>query len=246
MKDAAPPTARITALMDPQSPATVFLAASGPDTVFAVFSEAGLLLKTVMSVLVGALIFTVAVALGKFTELARMRRSADAFERLFWSGPSLDELYASLSGKTNGSLSAIFMAAMYEWRRTIDTAPQTLPGVQARMERLMAVSISREADRLEQRLVWLAVAAVTAPLIGLAGALWGLVSGLVKLGAGVDVFARFAAQGLCVFAAGLVAAVAAMICHRVLRRAARREVQRMRDFAQEFSTVVSRQIDANS
>lgn len=234
--------------MDPQSSATVFLAASEAGTVFAVFSEAGLLLKIVMSVLVGALIFTVSVALGKCAELARARNSADAFERLFWSGPSLDELYGSLSGKTNGSLAAIFMAAMYEWRRTLEASPRSLSSVQGRMERLMAVSIAREADRLEQRLVWLGIVSVTAPLIGLAGLIWGVLSGLLQLGAenGINMFAQFAAQGLFVGVWGLVAAVPALICHRVLSRAARRHEQRMKDFAQEFSAIISRQIDANS
>jgi len=190
----------------------------------------------------------VSVALGKFAELARARRSADAFERLFWSGPSLDELYASLSGKTNGSLSAIFMAAMYEWRRTLEASPRALSGVHGRMEKLMAVSIAREADRFEQRLVWLRVTGATAPLIGLAAVLWGLVCGLLNIGGenGLEAFARLTAQGLFVGGAGLVAAVAAIICHKVLRRAVCRHEQRMRDFAQEFSAIISRQIDANS
>ncbi len=235
-------------LMDPKSAATVFLAASEAETVLAVFGDAGVLLKVVMSLLVGALIFTVMVSLGKFAELARARQSADAFERLFWSGPSLDELYASLNGKTNGSLSAIFMAAMYEWRRTVDVAPGALSGVQGRMERLMAVSIAREADRLEQRIVWLGIVAAAAPLAGLAAVLWGLLCGLLSLGAddGLQNFARFAAQGMFVGSTGLVAAVMALICNQGLKRAVRRHEQRMRDFAQEFSTIISRQIDANS
>lgn len=234
--------------MDPKSTATVLLAASEAETVLAVFGDAGVLLKFVMSLMVGALIFTLMVSLGKFAELARARHSADAFESLFWSGPSLDELYASLSGKTNGSLSAIFMAAMYEWRRTFDAAPGALSGVQGRMERLMAVSMAREVERLEQRLVWLGIVAAAAPLAGLAAVLWGLLCGLLNLGAddGLQTFARFTAQGLFVGSTGLVAAVAALICYQLLKRAVRRHEQRMRNFAQEFSAIISRQIDANA
>lgn len=130
----------------------------------------------------------------------------------------------------------------------MDASPRSLSGVQGRMERLMAVSIAREADRLEQRLVWLGIVSVTAPLIGLSGLIWGVLAGLLKLhaGNGMDMFAQFAAQGLFVGAWGLAAAVPALVCHRVLSRAARRHEQRMKDFAQEFSAIISRQIDASS
>jgi biopolymer transport protein TolQ len=231
--------------MDPRNPPSIFLAATVDVSVFALFGEAGFVVQGMVLLLVGALFWTLVAAAGKYAELIRVRQEADAFERLFWSGPSLDELYASMNGKRTGSLSAIFMAAMYEWRRTLDTSPRAVPGVQGRMERLMAVSIARETDRLERGLTALAIIGAAAPLLGLAGALWALAAGFTTAGdfAGL---APTAAQGALSGALGLVVGAVAGILHRGLMRPVRRHEQRMKDFAQEFCAIISRQIDAST
>jgi len=231
--------------MEPNAPHVIFFAAPGGVTAFALFAEAGLVVQAVVLLIVAAFVWTAVAAVSKYMELAHVRKQADAFERMFWSGPSLDELYASMSGKQNGSLAAIFTAAMYEWQRTINTSPRALPGVQGRMERLMTVSIARETDRLEWGLTGLGIIAAAAPLLGLASALWALMGGLAKAGdfAGL---ASVAAHGALTATLGLVAGAAALACHRGLIRAVRRHEQRMKDFAQEFAAIVSRQIDAST
>ncbi|MFP3921331.1 MAG: MotA/TolQ/ExbB proton channel family protein [Dichotomicrobium sp.] len=231
--------------MEPQTPPAIFLAASPGFPALDLFAGAGPAVQAIVLLLVAALIWTLAVALGKYAEVTRAGQEADAFERLFWSGPSLDELYASMSGKQAGSFSAVFMAAMYEWRRTLETSPRALPGVQGRMERLMAVSIARETYRLEQRLVMLEIIAAAAPLLGFAGALWALMAGLGSAD-GFKALAPVLAQGALAAAAGLLVAAVATGLHRALLRRVRRHEQRMRDFAQEFSAIVSRQIDAST
>jgi len=232
-------------IMGPASPSSPLLAGPGIPIAPYSFVEAGLLLQGVIAVLAGALIWALLVFFSKYMEISRAGRQADAFERLFWSGPSLDELYASMNGKRSGSLSAIFTAAMYEWRRTLETSPRALAGVQGRMERLMAVSIARETDRLEQRLTSLGIIGLAAPLLGLAGVLWGLMMGLMA-GGGFEAVAAKAAPGLLAGALGLVVAAVAISLHRGLMRSVRHHEQRMKDFAQEFSVIVSRQIDANT
>ncbi len=231
--------------MESHSPPVIFVAARADVSVFALFGEAGAVVQAVILALVAAFIWTLVAAAGKYAELARVRQQADAFERLFWSGPSLDELYASMNGKQTGSLSAIFMAAMYEWRRTLGTSPRALPGVQWRMERLMAVSIARETDRLERGLSVLGSIGTAAPLLGLAGALWALMAGFAVAG-DFSALAPAAAQGAFAGALGLFAGAVAVVFHRGLTRAVQRHAQRMKDFAQEFSAIVSRQIDANT
>jgi biopolymer transport protein TolQ len=231
--------------MESPSLPVIFVAARADASVFALFSEAGVVVQAVILALVAAFFWTLVAAVSKYAELARVRQEADAFERLFWSGPSLDELYASMNGKQTGSLSAIFMAAMYEWRRTLGTLPRALPGVQGRMERLMAVSIARETDRLERGLTVLASVGAAAPLLGLAGALWALMAGFAAAG-DFSALAPAAAHGALAGALGLFAGAVAVIFHRGLTRAVQRHTQRMKDFAQEFSAIVSRQIDANT
>ncbi len=229
--------------MDPSHPPSFAFAALLDLSVIEVFAGGGLMIQGVIVVLLGALGWTCWITLRKYGDLARMRREADAFERLFWSGPSLDELYTSMNAKQTGSLPAIFMAAMYEWRRTMETSARALPGVLERMERLMAVSVARERNRMEKGLVSLSIIAGTAPLVGLAGALWGAMRGVLAAEGGGEAMAPAVAQGLLAGAVGLLAGAAALAAHRALMRTARCHERRMKNFAQEFSAIVSRQIE---
>jgi len=232
--------------MDPSHPPSFAFAALLDLSVIDVFAGGGLTVQGVIIVLLGALGWTIVIAVGKYADLARMGREADAFERLFWSGPSLDELYTSMNAKQTGSLPAIFMAAMYEWRRTMETSARALPGVLERMERLMAVSVARERHRMEKGLVSLSIIARVAPLVGLAGALWGAMRGVLVAEGGSEAMAPAMAQGLLAGAVGLFAGAAALAAHRALMRTAQCHERRMKDFAQEFSAIVSRQIEPHT
>ncbi len=229
--------------MDPSHPPSFALAALVDTSAIDAVAGGGLMIQGVIIALLGALGWTCVIAVRKYADLARMRREADAFERLFWSGPSLDELYDSMQAKQTGSLPAIFMAAMYEWRRTIETSARALPGVLERMERLMAVSVARERHRMEKGLVSLSILAGTAPLVGLAGALWGAMRGVLAAEGSGEPMTPAVAQGLLVGAVGLFAGAVALAVHRALMRMARCHERRMKDFAQEFSAIVSRQIE---
>jgi len=231
--------------METSTPTVIFVAAASGVSAFAVFAAANMVVQTVVLLLAAALVWWLIVSVSKLAELQRVGQDADAFERLFWSGPSLDELYASMTAKRTGSLSAIFMAAMYEWHRTLATSPRALPGVLGRMERLMAVSIARETQRLEWGLTALGIMASAAPLLGLAAALWALMAGFAAA-EGFAALASTAAQGLLAGAAGLFVSAVSLTSHHLLTRAVRRHEQRMKDFAQEFSAIVSRQIDATT
>jgi len=232
--------------MDPSHPPSFAFAALLDLSVIDVFAGGGLTVQGVIIVLLGALGWTIVIAVGKYADLARMGREADAFERLFWSGPSLDELYTSMNARQTGSLPAIFMAAMYEWRRTMETSARALPGVLERMERLMAVSLARERHRMEKGLVSLSIIARVAPLVGLAGALWGAMRGVLVAEGGSEAMAPAMAQGLLAGAVGLFAGAAALAAHRALMRTAQCHERRMKDFAQEFSAIVSRQIEPHT
>ncbi len=229
--------------MEPQS-LKIVLASTADVAAFGLFGQAGPAIQVVNALLLGSLIWILITAAGKYLELMRARQEADAFERLFWSGLSLDELYARTNGQPKGPLSAVFLAAMYEWRRTMETSPRALAGVQGRMERLMSVAAARETDRLGRGLVTLEIMAIVTPLLGLAGALWGAMAGLAGA-QGFEVFAADATPGLFAGALGLLVAAVATGLHRGLRRGVQGMERRIRDFAQEFIVIASRQIDAS-
>src|SRR5260370_42207562 len=117
-----------------------------------------------------------AIAIDKIFLYSRTRRAMDRFEQAFWSGESIEELYRALSAKPTQSMAACFVAAMREWKRSFESHARSVAGLQMRIEKVMNVSIAREIERLERRLL------VLAP-VGSAGPFWGPfanVSGLMS------------------------------------------------------------------
>ena len=109
---------------------------------------------------------------------------------------------------------ALFIAAMREWRRSIEGSPRPLAGVQHRIERVMDVTISREMDRLERRLLFLATVGSTAPFVGLFGTVWGIMTSFqsiaVSKNTSLAVVAPGIAEALFATALGLLAAIPAV------------------------------------
>jgi len=219
-------------------------------TVVALFAGASLAIKVVVVLLLAALIAAAVITFAKLTECSRVKADLEAFERHFWSGPSIDELYASISGKRHSAAATIFMAGMYEWRRTLEMSPHAPQGVLERMERLMTVAIARESDRLRQWLVVLPITVSAGPLLGLAAASWSIMSALAGAASGNDAvlsaMASRIAQGLFALATACFVAAVAKLCHGVLARRVGRLEQQLRDFAQEFSVIASRQTHASA
>ena len=113
----------------------------------------------VESVMVGLLVCSIwvwAIAIDKTMLFARIRKAGDHFEQAFWSGQSLEELYKSLSAKPEHSTGVLFVAAMREWKRSFEGHARSFAGLQMRIEKVMEVTIAREVEWLERRLLVLA------------------------------------------------------------------------------------------
>src|SRR5258707_2634073 len=93
-----------------------------------------------------------AIAIDKTFLYARMRKGMDRFEQAFWSGQSLEELYRNLSAKPSHSMAALFVAAMREWKRSLDGQARSFAGLQMRIENVMDGTLSRELRRPARRL----------------------------------------------------------------------------------------------
>jgi biopolymer transport protein TolQ len=211
------------------------------------FLQAHIVVKLVMIGLVIASVWGWGIIIEKSILFARTRRETEQFERLFWSGQSLDELYGIASQQRASAMSALFIAAMREWRRSIEASPKPLAGVQHRIERVMDVAISREMDRLERRLLFLATVGSTAPFIGLFGTVWGIMTSFqsiaVSKNTSLAVVAPGIAEALFATALGLLAAIPAVIFYNKFSADAGRVAQRFEGFSDEFLAIVSRQID---
>jgi biopolymer transport protein TolQ len=214
------------------------------------FLQAHIVVKVVMVGLLLASVWSWAIIFNKLFAFRHARREADRFEQLFWSGQSLEELYATLSRDRAYAMAALFIAAMREWKRSVEGNIRALGGIQLRVEKVMDVTISREMERLERSLLFLATVGSTAPFVGLFGTVWGIMTSFqaiaVSKNTSLAVVAPGIAEALFATALGLLAAIPAVIAYNKFSADSARLAQRLEAFADEFAAIVSRQIDVRS
>jgi len=213
------------------------------------FLQAHIVVQIVMVGLVFSSIWSWAIIFEKLVLLRSIRRSTDRFEQVFWSGQSLEELYSTLSTTANTSTAALFVAAMREWKRSQEgRSRNTFGGLQMRLEKVMDVTMQKEMAQLERRLLFLATVGSTAPFVGLFGTVWGIMNAFQAIAASKNtnlaVVAPGIAEALFATALGLLAAVPAVIAYNKLSSDAGQIGDRMESFSDEFSAIISRQIDS--
>ncbi|MGE3245452.1 MAG: protein TolQ [Beijerinckiaceae bacterium] len=215
-------------------------------TILGMFLGAHLVVKIVMLGLIAASIWSWAIVVNKFMLFGRVERSMDKFEEVFWSGNSLEDLYDTLAARPTTGMGSLFVAAMREWKRSF-TSSASFMGLQARIEKVLDVSIAREVERLESQLIVLASVASAAPFVGLFGTVWGIMTSFRSIAASKNtslaVVAPGIAEALFATAIGLFAAIPALIFYNILSGRVARSQARLESFADEFSSILSRQID---
>ena len=102
------------------------------------FLQAHIVVKVVIVGLLLASVWTWAIIVDKSLLYANIRRQMDRFEKLFWSGQSLEDLYRSLTGRTPTAMASVFVAAMREWKRSFEAGARSPIGLQIRIGHLMA------------------------------------------------------------------------------------------------------------
>jgi biopolymer transport protein TolQ len=211
------------------------------------FAQAGWVVKLVMIGLVGASIWTWAIVVDKMIAYARMRGALNRFEQIFWSGQSLEELYKTLSDRKTSGMGSIFVAAMREWKKSFEKGAKSPLGLQTRIDKAMDLALTREMERLEGRLGFLATIGSAAPFIGLFGTVVGIMTSFQAIAGSkqtsLAVVAPGIAEALLATAIGLLAAIPAVIAYNKLSSDAGKIAVRMEGFADEFSAILSRQID---
>src|SRR3984957_11458943 len=133
------------------------------------FLQAYWIVKTGMIGLLACWVWGGAIAIEKTPLYMRTRKAMDRFEQTFWSGQSLEELYRSLSARPTHSMAALFVAAMREWKRSLEGEARSFAGLQTRIGKVMDVTIARGVELLERRLLVLATVGSTGPFVGLFG-----------------------------------------------------------------------------
>lgn len=237
--------------MNPADVAQSALAAPAANiSLIALFLQAHFVVKLVMLGLVAASVWVWAIVIDKILMFSRSAKEMNQFEQVFWSGQSLEDLYRSLAGRPNQAMAAIFVAAMREWKRTYEGGARSFAGLNQRIEKVMDVTIAREMERLERNLLVLATVGSAGPFIGLFGTVWGIMTSFQSIAASKNtslaVVAPGIAEALFATAMGLIAAIPATIFYNKFVTQLGRQGQRLEGFADEFSAILSRQIDERS
>lgn len=222
-------------------------ASSGGFSFVDLFLQAHLVVKLVMVGLVAASVWTWGIIFDKIILYARTKRQMDRFERVFWSGQSLEDLYQSLSNRPNTSQAALFVAAMREWKRSFESGARGVGGLSYRIEKVLDLTIARETDKLERRLLFLASVGSAGPFVGLFGTVWGIMTSFQAIAASKNtslaVVAPGIAEALLATALGLLAAIPAVIAYNKFSSEVSKLSGRLEGFADEFYAILSRQLD---
>lgn len=226
------------------------LAAAEGVSLISLFIQAGFVVKVVMIGLLLASVWCWAIIIDKALLFARTKRQLDRFEEVFWSGKSLEDLYRSAMQKTPTGMSAIFVAAMSEWKKSFERGASSPIGLQTRIDKVMDVSLSREMERVDKRLGFLATVGSASPFIGLFGTVIGIMTSFQAIAGSkstnLAVVAPGIAEALLATALGLLAAIPAVIAYNKFSSDSAKISARLEGFADEFSAILSRQIDERS
>jgi biopolymer transport protein TolQ len=214
----------------------------------ALFLRATFTVKVVMIMLLVSSFWSWAVIVQKHILFRRARGEASVFDRAFWSGEPLDELFEKIGPTPDGASGKIFAAGMLEWRRSHRQDGGLIAGAQARIDRSMDVAIAKESENLNSGLSFLATVGSTAPFIGLFGTVWGIKHSFEQIAisqnTNLAVVAPGIAEALLATAVGLIAAIPAVVFYNKLNADAERIIGGYEAFADEFATILSRQLDA--
>lgn len=226
---------------------TLALANEADFTLIALFFRASLIVQLVMVALMVASVWVWAIAFTKCAMFRKSRANATAFDAAFWSGEPLDEFYDKVADAPGSASERVFVAGMTEWRRSLKDDGALIPGVQQRVDRSMDVSITRENNRLTNGLTFLATTGAIAPFVGLFGTVWGIMRSFQEIAisgqTSLAVVAPGIAEALLATGLGLLAAIPAVILYNKLSGDADSIVGAYESFADEFSTLLSRQLD---
>lgn len=221
----------------------------GSFSLWDMFWKADFIVMVVMVLLILASIWCWTIIINKVRLIRTLNKQAEAFEESFWSGGSLDQLYERVSTRFADPIVAVFSAAMREWRRSISkgSISKLEVSLHQRIERIMQVTIGREMEQIERQMGFLASVGSTAPFVGLFGTVWGIMNSFHAIAqsqnTSLAVVAPGIAEALFVTALGLVAAIPAIISYNKISADLDRYNNRLDTFANEFSSIISRQLE---
>ena len=215
---------------------------------------ADIVVKIVLIILAIASIWSWAIIIDKSILLRNVSIKINNFERVFWSGQMLDQLYERVRHKADHPLAVVFVSAMNEWgkQQKIKTHDQSTlsylsVGLKDRIGQKMDVATNQEIEKLSKNLSFLAIVGSSATFIGLFGTVWGIMGSFKSIAAAqnasLSVVAPGIAEALFATAIGLVAAIPAVVFYSFLATKINNIANKIESFASELSSLLFQEID---
>ena len=218
-------------------------------SIFQLVMHASWVVQAVMLLLLGVSISSWVAIFRKLFSLGRIKSQNDEFERNFWSGTNMTELFATAAKNAaqGGPMERIFASGMREFQKLRERRITDSATLMDGARRAMRASYQREMDVIETHLSFLASVGSVSPYVGLFGTVWGIMNSFSAIAARHDttlaVVAPGIAEALFATAMGLLAAIPAVIFYNRFVAEIGRYVNSLDAFADEFSAILSRQLD---
>lgn len=217
-------------------------------------TQASLLVQLVMLLLFLASVVSWAMIVQRGIYQQKARRAFDDFEKQFWSGIDLTQLYRQGNARaSNGSVDgveSVFRAGFKEFSRLRQQGSTDPDAIMEGTQRAMRVAMRREAEKLEANLPFLASVASVSPYIGLFGTVWGIMNSFRGLAnahqATLATVAPGISEALIATAMGLFAAIPAVLAYNRFAATAETLESNYETFAEEFSSILHRQVHSKS
>lgn len=219
-------------------------------SIWSLIVDASLLVQLIMVILVIASFTSWVMIFQRRTVIRAAQRSMREFESRFWSGADLGQLYREVTQSPNEHCGAenIFRAGLKEFTRLTQQGKADPDVVMNGVQRRMRVALSREEEKLEKHLTFLATVGSTAPYMGLFGTVWGIMNAFRGLAtvqhATLPVVAPGIAEALITTAIGLFAAIPAVVAYNRFSSQSESLLSNYETFADEFSSILYRRVHA--
>jgi biopolymer transport protein TolQ len=215
-------------------------------SILGLFLNASIIVQAIMIVLLLLSVISWEMIYNRSRSLKKAMADGNLFEQRFWSGIDLGKLYSDLTARQSApsGMELLFVAGYREFARLRKQEGTSAEAVMDGTHRAMRVAYSREIDKIEVHLSFLATVGSTAPYIGLFGTVWGIMNAFIALGAEkqatLDMVAPGIAEALIATAMGLFAAIPAVIAYNRFTHKVQKVETQYENFVEEFSGILHR------
>ena len=210
------------------------------------FLDADIVVQVVMAGLLLASVWVWTIIVSFSLRSSGIRNRCDAYEREFWKASDIDAFQAE-RGKGDVPVAHVAAAGLAEWRRSTGGKTLDKDGTRQRLAQAMDSAIAQEAERLAERLNFLATVGAVAPFVGLFGTVWGIMNSFYQIGqqqnSSLAVVAPGISEALFATAIGLFAAIPAVIAYNRFSHRVDQLEARLQRFADRFHASLSRELE---